>query len=72
MHRLLVPVTAGALLLVCLVTLEPPTEVQGTLLPKWVRDHGRLKTQLRWFEEGFRTGRPGACDTWSVPVRQVT
>ncbi|GGL07223.1 hypothetical protein Sme01_11880 [Sphaerisporangium melleum] len=44
----------------------------GTLDAAWVRDHGRLATQLRWLERGYRTGRPGTCDTWSPAVRQVT
>lgn len=44
----------------------------GTIAPKWVRDHGRLGTQLRWFERGLGSGRPGMCDTWSVPGRRVT
>lgn len=45
---------------------------QGTLPKQWVRDHGRLTTQWKWLEKGYRAGRPGACDTWSVPARQVT
>ncbi|ETK30882.1 neutral zinc metallopeptidase [Microbispora sp. ATCC PTA-5024] len=45
---------------------------QGTLADRWVRDHGRLATQLRWLEKGFTSGRPGACDTWSPKARDVT
>ncbi|WP_204076533.1 neutral zinc metallopeptidase [Planotetraspora phitsanulokensis] len=44
----------------------------GTLDGAWIRDHGRLSTQLKWLEKGYRSGRPGACDTWSVPKREVT
>ncbi|GII86224.1 peptidase [Sphaerisporangium siamense] len=45
---------------------------QGTLEARWVRDHGRSDTQSRWLERGFRSGRPKACDTWTVPVHAVT
>jgi uncharacterized protein len=38
----------------------------------WVNDHGKLSTQLRWLGKGYRSGEPGACDTWSVPKRDVT
>ncbi|MFC4533332.1 neutral zinc metallopeptidase [Sphaerisporangium dianthi] len=44
----------------------------GTLPGQWVRDHGRLGTQLRWLEKGYRSRRAGACDTWSPPRREVT
>jgi predicted metalloprotease len=44
----------------------------GTVTKQTARDHGRLKTQLRWLEKGFHSGKPGACDTWSPPARDVT
>ncbi|WP_204061235.1 hypothetical protein [Microbispora corallina] len=44
----------------------------GTLARRWVRDHGRLSTQLLWMERGFRSGRPGACTTWTSPKPAVT
>lgn len=44
----------------------------GTLGGHWVRDHGRLATQLRWLEKGYRSGRPKACDTWSASKGKVT
>ncbi|RCG33111.1 hypothetical protein DQ384_01310 [Sphaerisporangium album] len=48
------------------------TLYQGTLDAQWVRDHGTLSTQLRWFERGYRAGGPKACDTWKAPARDVT
>ncbi|MFC4586677.1 neutral zinc metallopeptidase [Sphaerisporangium corydalis] len=45
---------------------------QGTLNGQWVRDHGRLSTQLRWLEKGYHSGRPGSCDTWSPRKSAVT
>jgi predicted metalloprotease len=44
----------------------------GTLDGAWVRDHGRLSTQLKWLEKGYRSGKPGACDTWSGPKSEVS
>ncbi|ETK34810.1 neutral zinc metallopeptidase [Microbispora sp. ATCC PTA-5024] len=44
----------------------------GTLARRWVRDHGRLSTQLLWMERGFRSGRPGACTTWTSLKSEVT
>ncbi|MEW9529705.1 neutral zinc metallopeptidase [Microbispora sp. NPDC049125] len=44
----------------------------GVSPPRWVRDHGRLATRLRWLTKGFRSGRPGSCDTWSARPRDVT
>ncbi|GII59047.1 hypothetical protein Pth03_74360 [Planotetraspora thailandica] len=38
----------------------------------WVRDHGKLSTQMRWLGRGYRSGKPEACDTWSVSKRDVT
>ncbi|WP_182905620.1 neutral zinc metallopeptidase [Microbispora sp. H13382] len=55
--------------------LPPLTQFQdlyaGRLPAQWVRDHGRLSTQRHWFEQGWRSGRPAACDTWSGPEREV-
>ncbi|MEV6986331.1 neutral zinc metallopeptidase [Sphaerisporangium sp. NPDC051017] len=48
------------------------TLYQGTLDAQWVRDHGRLATQLRWFERGYRAGGPKVCNTWKAPGRDVT
>ncbi|MCT9934906.1 neutral zinc metallopeptidase [Planotetraspora sp. A-T 1434] len=44
----------------------------GADLDRWVRDHGRPRTRLRWLEKGFHSGKPGVCDTWSPPARDVT
>jgi predicted metalloprotease len=44
----------------------------GTIDGEWVRDHGRLSTQLKWLEKGYRSGKPGTCDTWSGPKSEVT
>ncbi|GAA0396876.1 hypothetical protein GCM10009530_55580 [Microbispora corallina] len=44
----------------------------GTLAKQSILDHGRLATQLRWLEKGFRSGKPGVCDTWSAKAGDVT
>ncbi|MFC6079734.1 neutral zinc metallopeptidase [Sphaerisporangium aureirubrum] len=44
----------------------------GTIPRQWALDHGKLATQLRWLEKGYHSGKPGACDTWSPPPRDVT
>ncbi|GAA1280856.1 hypothetical protein Psi02_66900 [Planotetraspora silvatica] len=38
----------------------------------WVTIHGKLSTQLRWLEKGYRSGEPGACNTWTAAKRAVT
>ncbi|MET8138788.1 neutral zinc metallopeptidase [Sphaerisporangium sp. NPDC005288] len=38
----------------------------------WAHDHGRQSTRLKWLEKGHRSGRAGACDTWSASKREVT
>jgi predicted metalloprotease len=48
------------------------TLYQGTLTARWVRDHGRLSTQLRWLTRGYESGKPGSCNTWSAKTRNVT
>jgi uncharacterized protein len=35
-------------------------------------DEGRPATQWRWFEKGYRAGKPGACNTWTSPKKAVT
>lgn len=37
----------------------------------WDRDHGLPKTQLAWFERGFKARSTGACNTWRYPAGAV-
>ncbi|WP_424530094.1 neutral zinc metallopeptidase [Sphaerisporangium viridialbum] len=44
----------------------------GTLPASWVRDHGRLSTQLKWLERGYRSANPRTCNTWTAHPQAVT
>jgi predicted metalloprotease len=44
----------------------------GVVNDPFAHDHGRQSTRLMWTEKGYRSGRPGVCNTWSSPKRKVT
>ncbi|WP_275412858.1 neutral zinc metallopeptidase [Planotetraspora phitsanulokensis] len=44
----------------------------GIVNDPFAHDHGRQSTRLKWIEKGYRSGRPGACETWSSPKSKVT
>ncbi|MEV5411010.1 neutral zinc metallopeptidase [Thermopolyspora sp. NPDC052614] len=55
----------------------PPTDefaylYSGTLAKKWSRTHGLQKTRYRWMQRGYKSGKPGSCDTWSSRASKVT
>ncbi|MEU6999664.1 hypothetical protein [Nonomuraea sp. NPDC046570] len=47
------------------LTAETPGEYSRF---KW---HGKPANRLHWFTQGYKAGRPGACNTWKAPSSKV-